>query len=136
MSMDRTKLARLNLLLTKLGKQAYKIDYVVDVTEGRTMSSKELTDKEFSILIGRLDDELKRVKSPEEVSKDLQRKKIISCCREMGWEKEGKADMPRIYNWVEKYGYLKKPLMQYTQAELPTLVLQAEKMRDSFLNGL
>ncbi len=136
MSMDRSKYARLNMLLAQLNKQAYKIDYVVEVTEGRAMSSKELTDEEFSKLIGVLENELKGQKRKVFVPGDKQRKKIISCCREMQWVKEGKADMERINAWVEKYGYLKKPLMQYKPDELPKLVLQAENMRDSFLKGI
>lgn len=134
--MDRSKYARLNMLLAQLNKQAYKIDYVVEVTEGRAMSSKELTDEEFSKLIGVLENELKGQKRKVFVPGDKQRKKIISCCREMQWVKEGKADMERINAWVEKYGYLKKPLMQYKPDELPKLVLQAENMRDSFLKGI
>jgi hypothetical protein len=71
---------------------------------------------------------------------DRMRKKIISLAREMGWELRttaGKAaDMDRIKNWVMKYGYLKKPLNDYTINELPRLVTQFEHVYRDFLNRL
>jgi hypothetical protein len=68
--------------------------------------------------------------------RDKMRKKIISCCMECGWQKNGKADMPKIYTWVKKYGYMHKALNDYTLEELPLLVTQAEEMKRTFINNL
>lgn len=69
-------------------------------------------------------------KKPEDPA-DVQRKKIISMARSIGWTKASQrdeskqvADMQRIYGWVLKYGYLHKGMNEYTAKELPKLVTQ------------
>jgi hypothetical protein len=131
-----TQLARIHVLLHKCGLMAYKADMVIEVTNGREHSTKQLTFDEANLMIARLEATIKeRAKKAQEPAQ-VMRRKIISCCREMGWVKGGKADMPRIYTWVLKYGYLHKPLNAYTAMELPKLVTQAENMKNDFLKSV
>lgn len=88
-------------------------------------STKDLTFSEANNLLHYLNNETEEGKKANKM-----RRKIISCLREYGNydTPDGKADMPRIYQWVLKYGYLKKSLNKYTLKELPKLVTQAEEM--------
>ena len=66
-----------------------------EASNGRTSSTKELTQEEAFRLI----DKLVRQTS-NDVACDRMRKKIIGMARELGWlTTEGKADMERINNW-------------------------------------
>jgi hypothetical protein len=59
---------------------------------------------------------------------DKMRKKIISLLRSIGFEKDRRADMPRILEYVQKVGYGHKPLNDYKHNELPKLVTQMEQI--------
>ncbi len=115
---------------------AYKADYVIDLTNGAKAHVSELDFDEANKLINVLDAEEKEMYRMKRNSEDAMRKKIISCCREMGWHKSGKADMLRIEAWVLKFGYLHKKLNAYTAQELPQLVTQAENMKNGYLASL
>lgn len=143
LAIREVQIRRIHVLLTKLDKMAYKRDYVDVVSNYTKESTTQLTHDEANAMILQLERELNdknitaynnRVKAAD-VAADAMRKKIISQCRECGWLINGKADMKRVYAWVLKYGYLHKPLMQYTAAELPALVTQAVRMKESFLNA-
>lgn len=125
--------ARLHLLLNQTGKAPHKKELVSSFTSGRSDSSRDMTDQEARDLISYLEGS-KTTPDPA----DRMRKKVISMAREIGWEirnNNGKvADMQRIRNWVTKYGYLKKPLNDYTANELPRLVTQFEKVYQDFLH--
>lgn len=77
-------------------------------------------------------------------AEEKMRRKVISMAREMGWvltdtstgKIELKADMGRIQNWCEVYGYLHKELNEYTFEELPTLVSQFGILHKQYLNEL
>lgn len=131
-----SQLSRIHILLNKIGRMGYKADYVINATDGREHSTKLLTFVEANNVISVLEEEEKEYYKKNRNSEDVQRKKIISCCREMGWVKSGKADMARIYSWVLKFGYLHKKLNDYTAAELPKLVTQAENMKKDHLNRI
>lgn len=120
-------------LMNKLGITAdIKDDMVYHATGGRTTHTSEMTREEADNLIQSLKKEV--LKSIKHNQSDLMRKKIIALFVKMGYTtKQGKADMKRIYAWVEKYGYLHKPLNKYTYNELPTLVSQAERVYNSFI---
>ncbi len=128
--------ATLYLLMNKLGITAdMKDDMVYHATGGRTTHTSEMTKEEADNLIDSLKKEV--LKSLKHHQCDHMRKKIIAKFIEMGYTTpEGKADMPRIYAWVEKYGYLHKPLNKYTYNELPMLVSQAEKYYYQFLESV
>lgn len=130
------QLARIHVLLNKIGRMSHKADYVIDVTNGREHSTKELTFDEANKMIAILDAEEKQLFAERANSENTMRRKIISCFREMGYVKGGKADMQRIYAWVLKYGYLHKSLNQYTGTELPKLVTQVEFVKKDHLKRI
>ena len=64
---------------------------------------------------------------------NLQRRKILSLCHEIGWTYPtygGKMviNFEGLDKWMVHYSYLHKPLNYYTPAELPQLVTQFETM--------
>lgn len=88
-------------------------------------------------------DELKRLEvaiqeliDPVAASANTMRRKVIAILAARGAIKNGKPDMEHVYAWVNKYGYLHKPLNHYTQAELPRLVTQAERITATDLKAL
>lgn len=88
-------------------------------------------------------DELKRLEvaiqelvDPVAASANTMRRKVIAILAARGATKNGKPDMEHVYAWVQKYGYLHKPLNHYTQAELPRLVTQAERITASDFKAL
>lgn len=128
----------------KIKAQGFDIereDIISQFTEGKKSGLSTLTPTEYRELIkwmnGRFPSE-KTVKTPTpaQAKINLQRRKIISIFRQMGYEQNGKADMARIYKWVEDYGYLKKPLNKYQLNEIPRLVYQAEKVLESFVKSI
>jgi hypothetical protein len=128
-----TQLQRIHVLLSKCGLMAYKGDMVIEVTNGREHSTKQLTFEEANVMIARLDATVKERANKQQDKAQIMRRKIISCFREMNYVKGGKADMQRIYEWVIKYGYLHKTLNQYTAQELPKLVSQVEIVKKDYL---
>lgn len=123
---------KLMALLTKTGLQGRRHAIVWDYSQGRTESSKELTNPEIKQIIRDLEKGFKELDRS-----DIMRKKIISQAHEMGWELTGRrADMARINAWCEKFGYLHKSLNSYTYTELPALVTQFDNMYKSFLKAI
>lgn len=106
---------------------------VLNYSNGRTNTTKELTYAEADLMIRNLNREISYEGSPG----DKMRNKILSLGHEMYWQKKGrKIDMDRINGWCVKYGYLHKPLDDYTDNELPELVTQFEKVYKDFLKGI
>lgn len=112
------------MLVKELGLDAdTKEDMICLHTDGRTTSIRGLTFKEADAVIKLL---LGGETAAQSAAAKM-RRKIMSMAHEVGWELAGgKLDMPRLNNWCSKYGYLKKPLDAYTEAELPRLVTQYE----------
>ncbi|MBK7285951.1 MAG: hypothetical protein IPI95_01935 [Flavobacteriales bacterium] len=73
---------------------------------------------------------------PVAASLQRQRRKVIAILAGRGATKDGKPDMPHIYAWVRKYGYLHKELNAYTREELPRLVTQAEAIAGTDLQAV
>lgn len=116
----------------RTGQKIDRHELVRNFTQGRTSSIKDLSPAEMHNLMLSLS-----AQSAEALKADTMRKKIIALLKYCGYTlPDGKADMKRIYQWVLKYGHLHKPLNQYTISELPTLVTQAERVRDSFIKSL
>ena len=132
--MSRQKFfAQFNQVKGTIGVQDHH-ELIHNFTRGRTQSIKGLSEAELNELNDHLKRYLISVKQVEyDMSADNMRKKIISQFRTCGYEVNGRADMPRIYGAVAKYGYLHKPLNNYTANELPKLVSQFEAMSDKFI---
>lgn len=112
---------------------------ISDFTDNRKKGLKELTEVEYLFFIHWLQQNYPApLNAPnpmtgEQMGLDLMRKKIIALFRKMGYNIGNEADMKRIYSWVNKYGYLKKKLNEYTADELPMLVSQVERVYKSTL---
>lgn len=111
-------------LITKLGiDDDQKQDLVAQVSEGRETSSKNLTYNECDKLIKHL----QSLVNENHDKSNKMRRKILSICHEMKWTLPGKKlDWQKINTWLLKYGYLHKPMNDYTAQELPSLVSQFE----------
>lgn len=118
----------ISVLIHKQGLTAHKVEIIEGVSGGRTSSTKGMTAAEASDLIAHLT----KTSSDMNVSSKLM-KKLFAMAFEMGWSPKEKRVQPdgsikeitnysRLHGWVEKYGYLKKPLRNYTYNELPKLV--------------
>lgn len=128
------QLKQLHVLLGQTGFTPYKQDlmdtYCID--NRFPASSKTLYKVEAANIISHLKDKY----NEQQKQSDTMRKKVISCLRECHFNKSGRADMPRIYSWVEKYSPFKKGLNKHNYNELVQLVTQAEIMKSKHLKGL
>ena len=121
------------------GIELDRAQIISEHTGGAKTSLKALTKGEYRHLIDLMRENYSIPRTPvvKDVNQacDRMRKKIISLMRRMGYEKQDRADMPRIYGWIEAKGYLKKPLNNYTAKELPRLVSQVDRVFQSFLEA-
>lgn len=153
MNIVQTQLARIHILLGKINRKAYKADYVIDITNGREISSSKLTFDEANALIKLLENE-ELVKFADDYNSttfsdekmNRLRRKILSICHELGWYKIGadgklilkdgkqQLDFDRINNYCLKYGHYHKPLNNHTGDELQGktgLIFQFQTMLDN-----
>lgn len=101
-------------------------------TDGRTTRISELNFDEATKVIKALTTGTVQYESPS----SKMRRKILSMAHEMNWELEsGEIDMKRVNNWCINYGYLGKPLDQYSERELPQLVSAFENMYLKHIKG-
>jgi len=127
---------QLHALLSKLKIDAdTKKDLVLQFTNNREESTKELMVDECQNLINYLNaaqhgsTTLKKSGGKVVDVCDKMRKKILSICHDLQWElPNGKIDWKHLNDYLNKYGYLHKPLNDYTEKELPTLVTQFENL--------
>lgn len=85
----------------------------------------------------KLEVHIQEIMDPAAASANQQRRKVIAILAMRGAVTEdGKPDMKHVYAWVLKYGYLHKPFNHYTNAELPRLVTQAERIVNSDMKAL
>jgi hypothetical protein len=134
MQTSTTKKTFLQLIAALNAAKQYprRHDYVYRATNGRTESTKEVTEREAGIIITELQT---RFGIKDEA--DTMRKKIISLAHQMFWELPGgKADMKRINNWCVDKGPYKKTLNTHTVKELPVLVSVFEKIYKEYMNKL
>lgn len=120
------------------GFSFHRSELIQQFTLGQKTGLSDLNNFEYSEFIKWLNQRfaLQKPEKPEAQKNDVlqnQRRKIIALFRKMGYQKDGKADMQRIYQWVKEYGYLHKSLNQYNEQELPKLVTQAEKVYTTYL---
>jgi len=113
---------------------------LAEASKGRTTSTRELTQAEaFGLIDGLVRQSPNSGWKQRNHTMDKMRKKLIGYAREMGWvasppaplpgERGGaalKVDMERVNGWCKRYGFGKKPLSDYTYAELPKLLSQFE----------
>lgn len=130
--------------LKKRGFDFEREELIGMFTDGEKDSLRELSNEEYHQFIQWLNENNNDGKMfaasfdiSEQAVANNQRRKIIALLTKLGYvTASNKADMPRIYAWVEKYGYLNKPMNQYNSAELPKLVYQAESFYKSHIERL
>lgn len=117
---------RLHKLVAMLKIDAdHKAELVDTVSQGRVSSSKDLSMQECELLIRHL----QQIVNEGDPAPSRMRRKIMSMCHVLGWtDSQGKVDYKRLSGWLNKYGYLHKPLNDYSIKELPALVTQFEKL--------
>jgi len=75
--------------------------------------------------------------TPQDERLQRQRRKVIALLAKVGYvTSTNKSDMTRINAWVERSGYLHKPLNRYTLSEISKLVYQAEQVYKTHIDRL
>lgn len=106
---------------------------ISELTGGLKSSLRELTREELR----RAEQQLQELVDPVGAAANRMRRKVIAILAAHGaTDAEGRPDMVRINAWAQKYGHGKKPLNHYTNAELPTLVTQAERVMASDIKAI
>lgn len=130
--MQRTKQQniRLHVLLHKLGiGLEEKEELVSQYTRGRATSSVDLHEPECAELITALEQQI----SETDKQANKQRRRVISHLIEAGYSTpDGKADMPKIYEWVKRQKH-KKPFNDLNSAQLSDLIHAAENLKNHYL---
>lgn len=135
---DETQNRRLFALLNQTGLLEQRSELVTFYTSGRTASSRELYSHECRQLIEYLS-QLPGVKiqvaaKDDKEKADRMRKKVMAICFSIGWfegntHEDWKINLAKLDSFLLRSGCLKKPLMQYTEKELPRLVSQFEQIQ-------
>jgi hypothetical protein len=134
---ETKKIIRFNTLLAKSVMKDQKRDLIAQVSNGRTESTKELTDAELQQLI----DGLQGLQpKPQDNNANKMRRYILSMAHQMNWYvtneegdfimKKGKPvlDFKRINNWCVKFGSFGKQLNDHSVKELTTLTTNFERV--------
>lgn len=133
---NKEQLKAIHATLYKKGLLCQKKTIVESFSNGRTDSSSQLYFEEAKELLMTFNDSLKQDQAEKEAIDKMVRK-LIAKAYEMGWIKtytkaDAKGELKQVkdysslYQWVNKYGYLKKDLKKYTYKELPKLLSQFE----------
>jgi len=134
---------RLYGLFHETGTEKYRRDLVSSFSSGRTTNSAELSDLEADELIKHLERMVAQPHGPTRSGVDYQgqqmRRRILSLCYTIGWVVwnpdlgKHEIDWNRLNGWMLKYGYLHKPLNDYSYTELQRLVKQFEHLSEEIL---
>ncbi len=145
--MTATLNKRLHAVLAANDLTGDKKEYAIyGFTNGRTSSSKDLTDAEAKAFMDSLPKSLSPALSKGEGDDaeaekcNTKRRKLCGMAHNVGWvvwcpAKGGyKADMPRLYGWVKQYGHCApKALNEYTSKELNKLITQFGQVQKDVL---
>lgn len=128
MEISNSQIRAINVTLGVRGLADDKPDIVSIFTNGRTDQVSDMHMHEARAL-------LMAYNTPDKNS--LMLRKLFAQAHELGWIKEeavvtdkgivAKKNYAALYDWVKKYGYLKKELRQYNYNELPKLITQFEE---------
>lgn len=130
MQATKQQIKAINAFLAKNGMMEDKAAIVSEATNGRTTHSTELYfDEAKQLLAGFLNQQ------PQDNGPMV--RKLFAMAHNLQWITETNQVQPngsikpvkdysRLLAWVKKYGYLGKPLKQYTYSEMPKLVTQFE----------
>ncbi len=131
MNATKDQIRAINAIIAKAGQMENKAAIVFEATGGRTTHSSELTAQEAQGVLQSLNRQTSGLNPSLRMIN-----KLFAMANEIGYipitcmvTHKGivrKKEYSHLHAWVEKYGYLKKPLKEYSHAELPTLVSQFE----------
>ena len=137
---------RLYGLFHDTGTDKYRHELVWSFSSGRTDNSAELSDLEADELIRHLELLVKPssgqshpTRSGVDYRGQHMRRRILSLCYTIGWTLldpgtgKHQVDYDRLERWMMKYGFLHKPLNDYSYAELQRLVVQFENLTQAVL---
>lgn len=130
----------LHTLLGQTGLTAEKTALVREFTSSRTERSSEMSVDEAARLIKHLEECQGQVpatiRQADAASANQQRRRILAVAHQLRWErKDGSVDLKRVDAFCVERGYLKKPLNDYTQDELPKLINQFDVVLRKFLKA-
>ena len=135
MQATTAQIKAINAILARAGQMDNKAEIVLNATRGRTTHSSAMSFEEARALLLALNRNVKTAQAPVKPAQKMA-KKLFAMAHEMGWIKEvtlvtpsgitKKKDYSAVHAWIGKFGYLHKPLSQYTYSELPKLVAQFE----------
>lgn len=134
------QIKRIYALLGKLNLKHRKEDMVLGATKGRTKSTRAMSEMEADALIDSLDKLAKQKLQPSTATHspsksdilDRKRKRVIAQMCQAGYiTKSGRADMPRIEEWVMKQKH-KTAFNALTSQQLSELITAAEGVARHF----
>lgn len=147
---DSGRIKRIHAQLAQIGlanDKEYKRELVQTYTHGRETSTTGLFADEADLMIGDLQETIGKSLSPDKIKGNQKRKLMCHYAHEMMWYKKQSAqdeargakpelDTERLNNWCIVSGYLHKPWMEYTTAELSKLVWQFQQAHQDFLQSV
>jgi hypothetical protein len=139
MKATKNQIIAINTAISKKGLTEDKKKIMSDASNGRTESSKELLFEEAQHLLQFLNADT----GGTQETLDKMVRKLFALAYDLNWIKEkpvvgkgGKIEMKKdfsiVYEWVLKYGYLKKELREYKGYELPKLITQFQQGPHSY----
>jgi hypothetical protein len=131
MKATKRQVIAINAAISYKGLKDQKKMMMLDASNGRTESSKELTFDEAGALLQFLNSD--SLKAPSATDKQV--RKLIALAYDIKWIKErqvvgaggkleSRKDYSALHEWVKKFGYLGKELREYNDKELPKLLTQ------------
>lgn len=119
----------------------HKATIISGVSQGRTVSSKQLTFEEAKFLLA----DLNKNNTQKEDGQKM-RNNIIAMAHEMGWITTKQVvtptglktvnDYSNLDAWMLQYSYQKKKLFNYTYQQLPKLVTQFKAVYEGTLKAI
>ena len=135
---DAGQIKIIHTLLARIGMandKDYKMGLVQEYSNKRETSTKELMREEAKALIEDLQGMVGW--TAEEIQANQKRRKIFGIAHEMNWELEDhKVDKVRVDAWCINYGFMHKPLAEYSNNELSKLVWQFLQVKKDYINAL
>lgn len=132
----------INVIFQKRGMMDEKANIIDSFTNGRTTHSNQLYFNEAHTMLQSLNAD-----KPLQQGLNKMARKLIAMAHEVGYVKKAsvvtgageiveKNDYTRLNDWMLKYGYLHKPLKDYTYEELPKLLTQYTEVYKSIMSSI
>jgi hypothetical protein len=137
---EKYQIKIIQTIISQKGLREEKEQIIRDATAGRSCHVSDLFYHEAVSLISFLNGQKE---GPDR--RQAMFNHIIAMANEMGWIRihsvvtgsgiVQKKNYDDLHSWVMKFGYLKKPMNDYTYMELPTLVTQYKNVYTDWLHS-